>query len=353
MPMGAQYEHWGPEECWIPAPWRRIPLSHRAWDPCPMEEGNSVLCPDPCAMQQEGPCPTSPAAPGTPRPPWDRAWPAGSRPGRWPCLGPRTAPRPPAPRRPSLGPYLSPEPRPGRAGPPARAAWRRPRVPGPLELPDGPEQIFAFGLGARRARGHPAAGTRGAGRGQGRDLNGGAGSERRGGARRARGHPGAGTCGAGPERRGGFWGGRGHPAADPPGAWVGPARRGRARSSGDGSCASGAGPGSGVGSWRRGRGGAVRRAPGERAGLWGGALGRGVAIWGSLAGQGGEGRGRRYSRAPIGRGALVPPVARRRARAPAPPPGTCPRGVALAPRRPLGASGPRSRRERGRARRAR
>lgn len=110
-------------------------------------------------------------ASGCPPPPW--AWPAASRPGRWPCFGPRTASHPPAPRRPSLGPYLSPEPRPGRAGPQARAAWRRPRVPGPLELRDSPEQIFAAGRGARQGWGHPAAGTRGKGRGRSQGRTGG------------------------------------------------------------------------------------------------------------------------------------------------------------------------------------
>lgn len=160
--------------------------------------------------------------------------------------------------------------------------------------------------------------------------------------------------GAGPERRGGFWRGRGHPAADPRGAWVGSAHRGRARSRGDGSCGSEAGPGDRVGPWRRGRGRGCAAAPTGAGGAVGRGCGAGCGRMGHLVGAGRRGRGRLCSWAPIGRGALVPPVARRRARAPAPPPwGTCPRGVALAPRRPLGASGPRSRRERGRARRAR
>lgn len=175
-------------------------------------------------------------ASGCPPPPWDRAWPAASRPGRRPCFGPRTASHPPAPRRPSLGPYLSPELRPGRAGPPARAAWRRPRVPGPLELRDSPEQIFAVGRGARQGWGHPAAGTRGKGRGRGQGRAG-AGRRRRGGARRARGHPGAGTCGAGRSLSDGAGSG---------GAEVTPRRtregRGWGLRTGDGPGAAGTGP---------------------------------------------------------------------------------------------------------------
>lgn len=122
-----------------------------------------------------------------------------------------------------------------------------------------------------------------------------------------------------------------------------------------------AGP-EGGGRGPQGAGGAGPRAVGSasvRGGAWGGAQrkrmrrgaglreGRGRAGRPRGAGGGGAARGQvgrgggggamRRRRAPIGRAALVPPVARRRG---APPPGTCPRGVALAPRRPLGASGP-------------